>query len=476
MSSLAKANDKAVAVAGHRKAFWGRNRDADGRSPLALKSAKKIAVPQFIAGPMARSSGATLAARLFGMGSSFIFAVASARLLGPSGYGIVAVAISVMTVVATLSLLGIDGLAVRQTASLQTSRAWTELRRFVHWACMTVVGASLTAAVLVALLSPLAGDYSRALLFAAVIVPLMAGMLLLKSMMQGLGNVAMSQMPSEVVRWLVTLALIGALFIYGVRTSEAVIAAVVAALLFALLVSIALFRRQMSSCPIGDGPSSQQRSWLKEAFPFLAIALFGIIGTELSTLLLGWLAGPREAGLFQPIAKAAPVMLLATYSIEAALAPRIVGMWHQQDSAGLQRLMRRSAIAATIATIAITGSILLAAPLIFLAFGREFTVNVDYLYWVGAAQMINAAFGSAPLLLAMVGDMATRLKAQAVTLIVQATLAIALIPSLGAAGAVISLTVAILTWSALHWWLALRKTGINTSAFSLRPSPRGETA
>jgi O-antigen/teichoic acid export membrane protein len=425
---------------------------------------------------MALHSGASLAIRLFALASSFLFAVATARLLGPSGYGIVAVAVSSVTVVSTIALLGVDGLAVRQSAMLQTRQAWGELRHFVSWAVIWVIGTSILAAAVVMASSPLFGSYSNALAVAAIVIPLLAGILLLKSIIQGLSHVVLAQVPGEIVRWILTLSLMAFLFVANLRTPEAVIVSVIAALAVSLVVAGAFLHHFVTQLPKDHEPGTHGRRLLRQASPFLAIAVFGIVGTELATLILGWLAGPREAGLYQPIAKSAPVMLLAAYSIEAALAPRIVRMWEQQDRAGLQQLMRRSAIAATLATSAITGLILLMAPVIFLAFGREFTVNVGYLYLVGAAQLANAAFGPAPLLLAMVGDMSSRLKAQVLTLIVQAALAILLIPSMGAAGAVISLTVAILTWSALHWWLAMRTTGINTLAFAWRPSTGGEKA
>jgi O-antigen/teichoic acid export membrane protein len=425
---------------------------------------------------MALHSGASLAIRLFALASGFLFAVAAARLLGPSGYGIVAVAVSAVTVVSTIALLGIDGLAVRQVAVLQTRQAWNELRRFVGSAAIWVLGTSIFTAALVTASSPLFGSYGSALALAAIVIPLLAGILLLKSIIQGLSHVVQAQVPGEIVRWIVTLSLMAFLFVEDLRTPEAVIVSVIAALAISLAIAVTFLVRFVSKLPKVHEPGTHDRQLLRQASPFLAIAVFGIVGTELSTLILGWLAGPREAGLYQPIAKSAPVMLLAAYSIETALAPRIARMWEQQDRAGLQRLMRRSAIAATLATAAITGLILFAAPVIFLAFGREFTVNVGLLYWVGAAQLANAAFGPAPLLLAMVGDMSSRLKAQLLTLIVQATLAILLIPSMGAAGAVISLTVAILTWSALHWWLAMRTTGINTLAFAWRASNGGERA
>jgi hypothetical protein len=55
-------------------------------------------------------------------------------------------------------------------------------------------------------------------------------------------------------------------------------------------------------------------------------------------------------------------------------------------------------------------------------------------------------------------------------------LGLAFIPKLGAVGAVISLVAAILVWSLLHWWLALRTTGIDTSLISVFASRKKAVA
>jgi O-antigen/teichoic acid export membrane protein len=105
--------------------------------------------------------------------------------------------------------------------------------------------------------------------------------------------------------------------------------------------------------------------------------------------------------------------------------------------------------------------------MILAVFGPEFTRYQYLLLWIAVAQLINAATGAAPLLLAMGGDMKRRIRAQAATLVTQAGLGLLLIPYFGAVGAAMSLIGAILTWSLLHWWLALRATNIDTSVFQI---------
>jgi O-antigen/teichoic acid export membrane protein len=285
-----------------------------------------------------------------------------------------------------------------------------------------------------------------------------------------------AQIPTDVVRWIVTLLLIGLLFLgTWAVTPSIIMLVVVIALGTSLAVSAIMLRRYLSRLPRTGTEASDKPQWLAQSLPFLAIALFGILGTEVGTLLLGWLSGPREAGLYQPIAKLAPLMLLANEAIEAALAPKIVSSWEEKDRRSLQRRVSRSTFASTLATSAIVAAIVIASPYILRTFGPEFTRYQFLIVWIGAAQIVNAATGAAPLLLAMTGDMKRRIRAQATTMVVELGLAVALIPSFGAVGAVAALIGSILTWSLLHWWLALRATGIDTSVISALRSTR-ETA
>jgi O-antigen/teichoic acid export membrane protein len=315
--------------------------------------------------------------------------------------------------------------------------------------------------------SLLPGPYQKALLLGSFAVPLFALHLLLRGLILGSGRVVAAHVPLDVLRWAITLALIATLVVGASRISPAsIILVLVVALAISLAVSAGIFYQRLRSLPPGTIRTAGQPRWLLQALPFLAIALFGILGTEIGTLLLGWLSGPREAGLYQPIAKLAPLMLLANEAIDAALAPKIVHSWETGDRQSLQRRVSRAALVSALATAAIATSIVIASPYILAAFGPEFTKYRSLLVWIGAAQVVNAATGAAPLLLAMTGDMKRRIGAQAITMVVEAGLAVALIPSLGAPGAVAALVASILVWSLAHWWLALRTIGIDTSLLS----------
>jgi O-antigen/teichoic acid export membrane protein len=363
----------------------------------------------------------------------------------------------------------VNELAVREVASLSVHELWGDLNQFVVWSIRTVAIGSLIGGCTIATASLFSGPYRDALLLGALAVPLLALLQLMRGLIQGSGKILVAQVPNDLVRWILTLALIAFLFLSSWRaTPLTIILVLVVSLAASLGVAGGIVLAYLHRLPRVNSPVNGAPSRLLQSLPFLTIALFGIFGTEMGTLLLGWLAGPREAGLYQPIAKLAPLMMLANEAIEAALAPKIVHSWEQGDRATLQRRISRSALASALATGAAVAAIVIASPHILRAFGPEFTRYQRLIVWIGAAQILNAATGAAPLLLAMTGDMRSRIGAQAATMVVQVGLGVALIPSFGAVGAVAALVAAILVWSLLHWWLALRSTGIDTSPLAAR--------
>jgi O-antigen/teichoic acid export membrane protein len=249
-------------------------------------------------------------------------------------------------------------------------------------------------------------------------------------------------------------------------TPNALLLIVILAYAVALAVAAISLRSYLRSLPTGGPSGAQSDHWLAASLPFLAVALLGIAATELNTLALGLLSGPRDAGLYQPIARIAPLMLIAKEAIDMPLAPRIAGLWEADDREQLRRLIHRCALASFLATAVVVAAIILASPYIFAAFGSEFEPYSHYLYWIAAAHMANAVFGPSSLLLAMAGDMKRRMRAQAATLAVQAVLTTALVPVFGVAGAVVALSIQIIFWAALNWILARRSTQIDTSTFS----------
>jgi len=419
-------------------------------------------------GPIARGSLLSIAIRVAALGLLFLQAVLTARLLGPEGYGTIAVALSIATIAATVAMLGFGPLAVREVARLSARADWITLRGFLRYSGLAVIIASLVAGGAIAALALWTGLFGVHFRFeiaiAAVLVLPLAALIYLRGVLQGFGRILSAQVPNDLLRPVIIVGCVGGLLFFGssISTVGFMTLVLAAACLAALLAAISLARSVRTLAPTKI-TEVQSRHWGRAAAPFLAIFVLGIIGTEANTLILGWLAGPAEAGLFQPVARLVPIMLIANEALAMPLAPRIAARWEERDLDGIRHLFRLATRFATVVTAIVVLGLVLLAPLIFSAFGREFLVNAHLVLWIGMAQLVSAGTGQAALLLTMAGAMRLRILVQGLMLLVQLGLGLVLIGPFGAAGAALALVGAILVWSILNWLFARVALGIDTS-------------
>ncbi|MEM1346614.1 MAG: oligosaccharide flippase family protein [Pseudomonadota bacterium] len=410
------------------------------------------------AGPIARGATLSLAIRLIGIAVSFLQAVVAARLLGTENYGIAAVAIAAATMLGTLSTLGLGTLAVREIARQRARGNWGALRGFIGASLGAVAVAGLTGAALLVLsvlsLSLFAPVYRTAVALGAVLVVVVAAIKLQRGMAQGFGRILSSQAPDEVVRPVLLLVFLAIVASSGAPLSPErylLLLAVAGGLALALGL-VALWRAICAMVPPAL-PQHEVRRWTGEALPFLQIAAVTAAFSEANTLLLGWLADPREAALFQPLARLSPLMTIAMQAVAMPFAPRVSALLATGETARVIAISRQVTLTTTAATLALVAAILAAAPTILAAFGPEFVAAAPALWWIAGAQCFNAACGPVGLLLTMANRAGMALRAQVLALLAMLLLGLALIPGLGAEGAAIALAAGIVTWNIamLRW-------------------------
>ena len=412
-------------------------------------------------GPVARGAMASLAIRLAGLGLSFIQGVLTARLLGPAGYGAVAVVLSVAQVTATLSLFGLGPLAVRELAAARAAGDDGRVRAFARFALLATFLFSLLA---MAGLWFASGGFGL-LALAALAVPLLALIQLLRGLSQGLGGIAAAQWPLEILRPLALLILLACAGLAGGLSPMGFIACMLAATLLALVASgITVLRRLPPRGAHAIAP--QPRRWLGDAAPFLGMALASLLVAELNTLLLGWLAGAEQAGLFQPVARIAVLLSLPAQAAGMAFSPRVAALWAAGDRQALRRLTATFAWTITAVTAAAAAGLVLLGPWLLGIFGPDFVPGAGLLWQFGLAYVLSAACGPLGILLAMTGRAGLAVAGQAVGIAVNLALGLWLIPDQGAAGAATAAAAAIVVWNLVLVAVVRRRVGFDPSLLS----------
>ena len=423
-------------------------------------------------GPIARASALSLGIRISGLALTFVQAILTARLLGPAGYGTVAAVLSVVQVLAMIGIFGLGSLAVREIPAGQADDRGGRVAGFLRLSLLLTLSISCILAALAGFaVIPAMGSASadgQVLAFAAVLVIPLALLGLFRGWAQGFGRIGNAQIPAEVLRpAIMVAAMLGALGAGLAFSERDYLLVTVGSAIIAMLVSLAMLWRS----DLRELPSHQQSADLqdtvKAALPFVGLGIAATLQGEINTLLLAALATPEETGLFQPIARIAPLLVLPVQAAGMRYAPRIAELWRKGERERIVAITRTFTWTTTLLTLLLGLAIALAGPWLLLAFGEEFVDAAPLLWIIAAAQLFNAACGPVGMILTMTDHARLALSGNAAGLAVNGLLGWLLIPDWGILGAALGMAAGIVTWNLAMLVAAARTAGIKTSILEL---------
>lgn len=410
--------------------------------------------------------------RLFSLFASFLVGVLLARLLGLTGYGWYSVAYSVVTIAGIPGELGLPMLVTREVATAKARNDPKLLFGVLRWANRTCLQVSL-AMVLAITAGALTIRGSSPILSWAIIcgvptIPLLALAKVRGGTLQGLQYVVRGQVPANFLRPALLLIFLGAAYVAGLTITPPSTMLLYSATAAIVLATAALWAHQRLPNRETENLVNRGRQWLASTIPFALIDGMRMLQSEMTVLLLGFLAAPAEAGLFRIAIVTATVASLPLGVMLRATMPVIARLYANDERAKLEKLLRYSAYAQT------AGVVLLSLPLLIfpefllsLAFGKEYAAAATALRIASAGQIANAAFGLNAEILNMTHREGRVTRAMAIGLFLNIVAVVLLIPSMGIAGAALGFTLSLLAWNVLTWLDSRRLLGLETSIFAL---------
>ena len=187
---------------------------------------------------------------------------------------------------------------------------------------------------------------------------------------------------------------------------------------------------------------------LCRALPFAAAGIVANLQTRVGPLMLGYLSSQAEIGLFAAASRFGTVARLAPQAVFAGALP-VLSHEHGRDRQSAERVFRtfdRVLLAAACAAAA--GCALFATPLLRLVYGAPFTPAAPALLWTSVGLIPLLSNSGRKVFLYASGGEKMVVRWTAVALFVQVCAGAALIPSLGSAGAAVSIAIG----EALVWW------------------------
>ncbi|MGH7074242.1 MAG: oligosaccharide flippase family protein [Stellaceae bacterium] len=404
---------------------------------------------------LARGSAVALILYLVAAGLAYLSQLMLARMIGAHGYGIYAYVLSWVTVLAYVSALGFDVSLLRFVTGYLTTHAFPLLRGIIIYASRRVAAMGLGISVLagIGLLTEARGlppDLFQTFLVGLVLVPILALLWISAAVVRAFGGVVSALTPDRILRdaFLVLALLICAAEGLRIDAPLAMTVTLLGAGAGLALVSFSVRRRLTRATIKTIAPVYDAQLWRRAALPLVVIGATDALMNRTGVLLLSWIAGNREAGIYALAFNIAFAITLPRTAINALLAPTMSDLFVRNDRAALQSIIGKTALWTLLGAVVIALPIfILARPLLGLC-GQEFETGALALRILVIGQVIAAMAGSQLHLMNMTGR-----ERSAAVLIVCSTLALAavgaaLISALGVTGAALAATVALVGWNA----------------------------
>ncbi|MEM9996345.1 MAG: oligosaccharide flippase family protein [Bacteroidota bacterium] len=415
-------------------------------------------------------------AKVLGAGAGFALSYTVARVFGPDGTGEFYLALGALSVVTVLGRLGVDQSVVRFVAAEASERAWGRVRSLAWRSLGVAIGPLLLGGLGLAfgadlLAEDVFGKPDLAPSLRAVawgVVPLGLAWVYV-GLLRGRRDIAASQLVQVVLNQVLTLLLLGVLYVAGRATVPHALHAYALATAGGLLVGALWWHTRL---PPGDASVFPVRLLATTSLPLHGIAIMGVLTNWLPVLLLGALATSAETGI---LAIAVRVITLAGFvlmAINVMAAPQFAALVHQRQAVELARLVRRTSMLTTVLAIPLLIALLAVPHLILGLFGEAFLEGTAVLRVLAVGYVINLVTGSVGTLLVMSGHERSM---QTFTVISTALLAVGcvvLIPALGGLGAALATSAAMALQNILAAWWVWRTFRINPLFFLPTPRPR----
>jgi len=392
------------------------------------------------------SSGLMLAVKLLGAASAYALAWLVGRGQGPEAYGQFELGLTVLTMAAMFSRLGLDAVMVKWLAATRVDGHVGVQRTLARRVSTWVLGASMLIGGWVWwgktwLGHSLGGDEE---LWTAVAcgVPAMALWGLASEMLRGLGRMASYASVQQGV--LMALA-VASMIVLGLD--------VVLAFGFALLaVGVVAVVQVAWSLPTASHAAAvpeayKGRAMLSTGWPMLLGSAMFLVMSWTDTLLLGHFLNESEVGVYRVAFRLAAVITLVQAAVNSYAAPWFAERHAVGDDRGLrQALAQTTGLNVAFSLPAFVA--LAAAPAWWLGwFGPAFEAGAVCMLCLALGQLVNALCGPVMYLLNMTGHERVAQQIVWVSALFNLALNVWAIPRFGILGAAVSTAATMVLWN-----------------------------
>lgn len=420
-----------------------------------------------------RGAASVMAIRIAGAGITFASMVLLARWMGAFEFGIYAYVWTWVILIGTMAPLGLNTSILRFVPEYMARKRWPRLWGILIRGHLMVLGATLAAAavsavVLMAITPYMDAYYLAPFAVALVAMPLYAMMDMQEGTARAFGWVTLAYIVPYVMRPLLLLGGIGVLVLAGL-SPDAITAllAISAACVIAMTTQAIILVRSIKRTVPRAKPRFHSAYWLKVSAPMLVFEGAYLLMSSTDVIMLGQLEDPAAVATYFAAARTASLIGFVYFATAARAVPKFSEInasgTHEDMQSFLDGLNRMSFWPTFLGAVAL----ILVGPYVLMLFGEGFEDGYLILCLLAIGYIARCTMGPLEYLLSMTGKQMIATWTICGAALLNVALNAVLIPELGTLGAAIStITAMIINLTALS--IAVRRE-LGLKAFLFRP-------
>jgi O-antigen/teichoic acid export membrane protein len=421
-----------------------------------------------------RLAGTVFLIRVVAAALAYLSSVLLARWMGTFEFGIFVYVWTWVLLIGQALDLGLSTAAQRFIPEYRERGLIDLLRGYISHSRWLAVGFAILVAVLCAALVRLLAPYLDSyfvipLYIACIALPAYA----LANVQDGIARsydwVALGIVPTYIVRQLLLTALMAAAYFGGLPV-DAVTAMVLsaAAIWLPALLQMAVLDRRLATC-IAPGPKAHNvRLWIGTALPILMAEGFYLLLTHADLLMLQQFRSPEDVAVYYAAVKTLALVAFIYFAIAATTAHRVAAFHAAGDRDGLADFMRKAMRLTFWPSLLATIPLLAFGKPILALFGAQFTDGYHLMFILAVGLLARSAIGPMERFLNVIGEQRACAMVYGGAFAINIALCLALIPPLGAAGAAVAISTALVVETIALVVLLRRRMGLDIFAWGRR--------
>lgn len=397
----------------------------------------------------------------------FLFNLLIARLLGPGPAGTYYLALTVATIISSISVLGIDQVLLKRVSGFKAKNDYDNIASFYTHGVRVVIFFSVIATILCLLVSkPIALKLfnnpeliTPLRIMSLMIIPLSLSTIfgeLLRSFKKVWQSVLIITTLTPLVG--IAIVLLGSSFFEDNATNISLYH-LIAATITALTGYVIWKKGLPKKAKIQD----VKKSFLVMAgFPIMFIILGQAIMGWLDTFMLGIYESPEAVGVYGVALRVSKLLSFVLYGVVVISGPKFAALYAANKSRELERLARQSTTLAAVLSLPIILFMAIFSAQILGIFGPAFVAGQTALIILICGQVINTLTGPIGALLVMTGQEKSLRNLILVTMIISILLYAYLIPRYGINGAALGTSIGMAIEMVGSVLISRKKLGIVT--------------